>query len=84
MSEPWLSAEEIAAHLGVTDDTVYMWIALKAMPAHKVDRLWQFQASELDNRVPNGGAASSEKPASTRPARYWSSVSPRCRPARLP
>jgi prophage antirepressor-like protein len=23
MSEPWLSADDIAAHLGVTKDTVY-------------------------------------------------------------
>ena len=48
MSEPWLSAEEIAAHLGVTKDTVYVWIADKAMPAHKVGRLWKFQATEVD------------------------------------
>ena len=32
MSEPWLGGE-IAAHLGVTKDTVYVWIADKAMPA---------------------------------------------------
>ena len=33
MAEPWLSADDIAAHLGVTKDTVYTWIAEKAMPA---------------------------------------------------
>ena len=27
MSEPWLSADDIASHLGVTTDTVYSWIA---------------------------------------------------------
>ncbi|MGL5247411.1 MAG: helix-turn-helix domain-containing protein [Brooklawnia sp.] len=42
MAEPWLSADDIAAHLGVTKDTVYTWIAEKAMPAHKVGRLWKF------------------------------------------
>ena len=57
MSEPWLSAEEIAAHLGVTkDNTVYVWIADKAMPAHKVGRLWKFQATEVDAWVRSGGA----------------------------
>jgi excisionase family DNA binding protein len=56
MSEPWVSAEEIAAHLGVTKDTVYTWIADKAMPAHKVGRLWKFQASEVDAWVRSGGA----------------------------
>lgn len=56
MSEPWLSAEEIAAHLGVTKDTVYVWIADKAMPAHKVGRLWKFQAREVDSWVRGGGS----------------------------
>ena len=56
ISEPWLSAEEIAAHLGVTKDTVYAWIADKAMPAHKVGRLWKFQASEVDSWVRSDGA----------------------------
>lgn len=46
MSEPWLSADDIAAHLGVTKDTVYSWIADKSMPAHKVGRLWKFQSRE--------------------------------------
>ena len=27
MLEPWLSADDIAAHLGVTKDTVYAWIS---------------------------------------------------------
>lgn len=57
MTEPWLSAEEIAAHLGITKDTVYVWIADKAMPAHRVGRLWKFQASEIDAWVRSGGAA---------------------------
>jgi excisionase family DNA binding protein len=61
MSEPWLSAEEIAAHLGVTKDTVYVWIADKAMPAHKVGRLWKFQASEVDSWGRSGWAANSDK-----------------------
>ncbi len=57
MPEPWLSAEKIAAHLGVTKDTVYDWIAHKKMPAHRVGRLWKFQASEIDEWVRSGGAA---------------------------
>jgi excisionase family DNA binding protein len=58
VAEPWLSADDIAAHLGITKDTVYTWIAEKAMPAHKVGRLWKFQASEVDDWVRNGHAAS--------------------------
>lgn len=62
LSEPWLSADDIAAHLGVTKDTVYSWISDKAMPAHKVGRLWKFQASEVDGWVRNGGAAIADEP----------------------
>lgn len=61
MSQPWLSADDIAAHLGVTKDTVYSWIADKAMPAHKVGRLWKFQTSEVDEWVRTGGAAPSRE-----------------------
>ncbi|PZU43785.1 MAG: DNA-binding protein [Microbacterium sp.] len=57
MSEPWLSADDIAEHLGVTKDTIYAWIADKRMPAHKVGRLWKFQASEVDEWVRGDGAA---------------------------
>lgn len=56
MTEPWLSADAIALHLGVTKDTVYAWISEKAMPAHRVGRLWKFQATEIDEWVRSGGA----------------------------
>ena len=56
MSEAWLSAEEISSHLGVTKDTVYLWIAEKYLPAHRVGRLWKFQASEVDEWVKSGRA----------------------------
>lgn len=60
MPEPWLSADDIAAHLGVTKDTVYTWIGEKNMPAHKVGRLWKFKASEVDQWVRSGGATTAE------------------------
>jgi excisionase family DNA binding protein len=58
MSEPWLSADDIASHLGVTKDTVYAWIVDKRVPAHKVGRHWKFQESEIDEWVRRGGTAS--------------------------
>jgi excisionase family DNA binding protein len=57
VAESWLSADDIAGHLGITKDTVYAWIAEKGMPAHKLGRLWKFQASEVDTWVRSGGAA---------------------------
>ena len=59
MAESWLSADDIAAHLGITKDTAYTWIADRAMPAHKIGRLWKFQASEVDEWVRRDGASAS-------------------------
>ena len=56
MSQPWMSAEEISVHLGVTKDTVYAWIADRGMPADKVGRLWKFQSDEVDEWVRKRGA----------------------------
>lgn len=64
VSDPWLSADDIAVHLGVTKDTVYAWIAEKGMPAHRVGRLWRFQASEVDEWVRNGSGALSGEDSS--------------------
>jgi excisionase family DNA binding protein len=57
MSERWLSLEEIAAHLGVSEDTIHRWIRLKEMPAHKVGRLWKFDKDEVDKWVRSGKAS---------------------------
>lgn len=63
MAEPWLSADTIAVHLGVAKDTVYTRIAEKAMPAHKVGRLWKFQSSVIDEWVRRGDAAADSEPS---------------------
>jgi excisionase family DNA binding protein len=55
-SEPWVTAIEVARHLGVVNDTVYRWRERKGLPAHKIGRLWKFQLSEVDDWVRAGGA----------------------------
>lgn len=55
-AEPWVTASEVAQHLGVAKDTVYRWRERKALPAHKIGRLWKFQLSEVDEWVRAGGA----------------------------
>ena len=55
--EPWVSVDDIAAHLGVAKDSVYRWIERKGLPAHKMGRLWKFKISEVDDWVRAGGAA---------------------------
>lgn len=46
-----LSVEQIAAHLGVTRDSIYRWIDSKGLPAHRLGRLWKFKISEGDGWV---------------------------------
>ena len=83
MSEPWLSADDIASHLGVTTDTVYSWIASRAMPAHKIGRLWKFQTSEVDAWVRAAGRQTTTSGGRlTRPGR--SPGRTRCRPPAVP
>lgn len=54
-TEPWVTAEHVAEHLGVAKDTVYRWREQKGLPAHRVGRLWKFQLSEVDEWVRTGG-----------------------------
>lgn len=54
--EQWVTAEQVAEHLGVVKDTVYRWRERKGLPAHKIGRLWKFQLSEIDDWVRAGGA----------------------------
>jgi len=58
MSDRWLSMEEIATHLGVSQDTIHRWIRLKGMPAHKAGRLWKFKIAEVDKWIESGKASS--------------------------
>jgi excisionase family DNA binding protein len=55
--EPWASVEDVAKHLGIAKDTAYRWIESKALPAHKIGRLWKFKLTEVDDWVRAGGAA---------------------------
>ena len=55
-TEPWVSVEDVAKHLGVARDSVYRWIEGRSLPAHKIGRLWKFKLSEVDAWVRAGGA----------------------------
>ena len=51
MPERWVSVDDVAQHLGVARDTVYRWIDSRALPAHRVGRLWKFQVTEVNDWV---------------------------------
>ncbi len=54
--EPWVTAGDVAQHLGVAKDTVYRWRERKGLPAHRVGRLWKFHLSAVDECVRAGEA----------------------------
>lgn len=62
MEQRWLSADEIAGHLGVVKETVYRWIDRKGLPAHRIGKFWRFKLSEVDEWVRTGGAADTVDP----------------------
>lgn len=55
--ERWYSTKEICAYLGVSRDTLLVWINEKDMPASKVGRSWKFKLSEIDEWIKSGKAA---------------------------
>ncbi len=67
-TEPWVSVEQVAQHLGVAKDTVYRWRELRGLPAHRVGRLWKFKLSEVDDWVRAGGADESSSAEGSRGA----------------
>lgn len=57
MTEPWLSADVIAGHIGVATDNIYARIAKQDLAAHPVVRLWKFKTTEVDSWFRGDGAA---------------------------
>jgi len=63
MDDRWFSVEEMAAYLGVKKDTVYKWVRLRGMPAHKVGRLVKFRREGVDKWVLSGKAGHAQDSA---------------------
>lgn len=61
MVERWLSVNEIAAHLGISRETVYRWIDSKALPGHRIGKFWKFKTSEVDKWANHPSATTANK-----------------------
>ena len=59
--ERWLSLEEISQHLGVSKDTIRIWIKKDTIPFHKIGRQYKFRISEVDAWVESGQSAHADK-----------------------
>lgn len=55
-AEPWVSLQEAAKHLQVSEETIHRWMAKKALPAHRAGRIWRFKLSEVDTWLRSGAA----------------------------
>jgi len=44
----WLTLEEAAKHLKIGKSTIYRLARSGGLPAHRVGRIWRFDAEELD------------------------------------
>lgn len=53
--EQWVGVEDVARHLQVGRDSVYRWVDVRGLPAHRVGRLLRFKLSEVDAWVRAGG-----------------------------
>ena len=55
LQDKWIGLDEAAEDLGIKPVTLRKWIKEgKAVPAHKIGRLWKFKCSELDEWVKSG------------------------------
>ncbi len=59
--ERWQSLEEISKHLGVSKDTIRLWIKKDTIPFHKIGRQYKFRISEVDAWVESGQSADADK-----------------------
>jgi len=54
----WLTLEEAAKHLKIGKSTIYRLAREGDLPAHRMGRVWRFDAKELDERLKSGKLAS--------------------------
>ena len=59
-TEKWSSLEEIANHLGISKDTIRIWIKKGVVPHHRIGKQYKFRVSEVDSWVESGKSAEIE------------------------
>lgn len=57
----WLTLEEAAKHLKIGKSTIYRLAREGDLPAHRMGRVWRFDAEELDRWVKSGTMKESQQ-----------------------
>ena len=55
--EKWVNLKEIAAHIGVSEDTIRLWIKKGTIPYSRAGKQYKFKISEIDEWLKSGQAA---------------------------
>ncbi len=73
IEEGWVGTAEVAAHLQVTQVSMYCWVDAKSFPVRRVGRLLRFRPSEVDEgvkaREDDSASSSPGQTSKTRPTR---------------
>ena len=56
--EKWVNLEEIAAHLGLSKDTIRNYIKKDQIPHYRIGKQYKFKISEIDAWIESGKSAS--------------------------
>lgn len=57
-TEKWVSLEEIAAHMGLSKDTIRNYIKKQQIPYYRIGKQYKFKISEIDTWIESGKSAS--------------------------
>ncbi len=55
--EKWSNLKDVAAHIGVSKNTIRNWIKKDAIPYHRIGKQYKFRMSEVDAWVESGRSA---------------------------
>ena len=59
--ERWYSVDEISKHIGISRETILVWVKKNTIPYYKVGRQYKFKITEVDNWIESGQSANADR-----------------------
>ncbi len=56
-TEKWVNLEDIAAHIGLSKDTIRNYIKKEQIPYYRIGKQYKFKVSEIDAWIESGKSA---------------------------